>query len=75
MASSVAKYLNHEIGGAVNDLRVIAEIGCGVYEPSESDAPNDAIQVSVKRILELCDDIERTQTSGRLALFECYIAA
>src|SRR5260370_25036580 len=46
MAAGIAKHLDHQIGGAVDDLRPVGEIGRAIDEPAQPPTLAYAVQVA-----------------------------
>jgi hypothetical protein len=67
MAPLVAQHVDHEIGGAVNDLGIVGEIRSRIDEPVEAQQLHDAVEIA-QGGLGLRQDIERTEPCRFLAL-------
>ena len=75
MVALVAEHLDHEVAGAVDDLRMVVKIPRGVHESSKPHDPDDPVEVTATGSLELGDDVEAAQAGGRIALLESDIHA
>src|SRR4029077_6554544 len=58
MPAGIAEHLDHQIGGAVDDLRHVGEIGCAVDEPAEPQAAADAVEIAAGGDAQMRDDVE-----------------
>src|SRR5688572_8839209 len=70
VAPALAEHRDHEVRGAVQAPSVVCELGGGVDEPPEPDAPDHAVEVAAARAVERREDVERAQAGGLLALFD-----
>ena len=61
---------DEQVGGAVDDLGLLAEAGLAIDEAADLDAAADAVEIAAEGELELGDDVESAQTSGLLALLD-----
>src|SRR5215813_10399814 len=50
VAALVAEGRDHQVGSAVQDLRPVEEIGCGVDETAEPDHAGDLVEIAERRL-------------------------
>src|SRR6516165_1188807 len=56
--AGLAEYLDKEVGAAIDDLRVILEIGCGIDHSEHLDDVLTAAEIAAERILDRRDQDE-----------------
>src|SRR3954454_9390569 len=69
MAALVAEGCNHQVGGAVQHLRPIEEIGRGVDEAAEPHHANHLVEVA-ERGLDLREQVDPAGPRGGVALLD-----
>lgn len=75
MATRVAEYRDEEIRGAVDHLGLAGELGDGIDEPGNADAPLDAVEVAIQRGMHVRDEIQGADPSGPSSVLDAEIAA
>src|SRR5205085_10770523 len=66
--AGIAKHLDHQIGGAVDHLRHVGELGRAVDKPAEPQTAADAVEIAAGGDLQMRDDVERTEPRRLLPL-------
>src|SRR5262249_38187045 len=66
--SGVAEYLDHQVGGAVDDLRHIGEVGCAIDKAANPQATAYAVKIAAGGDAEMRDEVQRAETRGLLAV-------
>src|SRR5258708_14991641 len=75
MAARVAQHLNHQVGGAVGDLRLLGEVGHAIDEGAQPHAAQDAVEIAAECGFCLGQDIEPAQPRCFLSVLEADLAA
>ncbi|GAB3629778.1 hypothetical protein GCM10027419_46340 [Pandoraea terrae] len=70
MAASVSQDRDNQIRCAIQDLGVVLEISGRIDKPAEPDATDDVIKISADRLIDLRQNIDRTDLCGCLPFFE-----
>src|SRR5665213_248120 len=68
MTPGIAQHLDHQVGAAVDDLRLLDEIRQRVDEAVDAQALLDAVEIAVERRLDMRQDIEAADARRRLAV-------
>src|SRR5206468_4149680 len=68
MTAGIAEHLDHQIGGAVDHLRHVGEIGGAVDEPAEPQTAAYAVEIAAGRDLQVRDDVEGAETRRLLSV-------
>ena len=69
MAALVAQQFDQQIRGAVDHLRLVGEIACGIDEPGQLDHPLQTPKIAIAGGPHLRQQRERTALRGGGALF------
>src|SRR5690606_39157481 len=69
MAAFLGEYLDHQIRGAVDHLRLLAKAVRAVDEAAQLDTAHDAVEIALAGGLEMREDIEAADAGAGLALF------
>jgi hypothetical protein len=75
MATSVAEYRNEQIRRAVDYLGLAGELGAGVDEPGNADAPLNAVEVAIQCSMHVRDEVQGADPSGPPPVLDAEIAA
>src|SRR6185312_15288442 len=75
MAPGIAEHLDHQVGGAVDDLRLLGEARHGVDEAAEPDDTQDAVEIAVERASRLGEEVQAAEPRRRLAVLEAHLGA
>src|SRR5690348_15248365 len=70
MAAEITENVDHQIGGAIDDLRLLREIRGAVDEATEPDATQEAIEIPVERAFGDGEQVEAAEPRRFLALLE-----
>src|SRR2546421_2613064 len=68
MTAGIAEHLDHQIGGAVDHLRHVGEIGGAVDEAAEPQTAAYAVEIAAGRDLQVRDDVEGAETRRLLSV-------
>src|SRR5665213_166797 len=68
MLAGIAEYLDHQIGGAVDDLRHLGELGGAVDEPAEAKHPLHLVEVAAAGDPQMRQDVEGAEPGGLLPI-------
>src|SRR5437762_11444124 len=69
MAALVAEGRDHQIGGAVQNLRPVKEIGRGIDKAAEANHARNLVEIAQRR-LHLRQQVDRATLGRRVALFD-----
>ena len=75
MPPGIAKDFDKEVGAAVDDFRVVLEIGCGIDHPEHLDDPLDTIEIPAKRVLDRRDQHETDLAGMAISRFDRHASA
>ncbi len=75
MGAGFAEHLDHQVGGAVDGLRDLDEIGCDVDVAAQAHDLGDAVEIAVEGGAGVGEDVERRQPRGGLRVLEIELAA
>ena len=56
MSPTVAEYLDKEVRAAVDDLRVIGEVRCGIHHPEHAPYTNDLVEACLLYTSDAADE-------------------
>jgi len=70
MFSSLAEYRDHQIGRAVDNLRMVTKARDRVNETSKTHDGSHTLEIAVQCGVDLRKQIDRTNTGRSLPLFE-----
>ena len=73
MAADVAENFNHQVGGAINNLRLLPEVRYTIDKAGEAHASNHAVKIAIQGRSNLGKNIESAQARRLLALLDCHI--
>src|SRR5438477_880198 len=74
LAVPLAEQLDEQVGGAVRDLRLVAELGHGVDEAEQLDHPLDAVEVA-EGFTDRRQHVQRDEPCRLLALLDTELAS
>src|SRR5215472_15062925 len=75
MLAGIAEDLDHQVGDAIGNLRLIGEIRHRIDEDIELDAALDAVEIAAQRRLDLGQDVETADPRRLLALLDAVFLA
>src|SRR5262245_45176017 len=75
MPAALFKYFQQEIGGAVENLRMVAKSRSAVYIAFETHDAADFLEIAIGGCLELRDGIQSGLAGRLVAIFHGYLAA
>jgi len=73
--AGLAEHRDHQVGGAVDDLRLVREVGRAGDEAAQPDDARDAVEIAAARRLELGQDIDGAQPRGLLPVLDGELGA
>ena len=66
----IAEHLDHQIGGAVDHLRLLAVARHRIDEAAEPHAAHDLVEIAADRGLELRENVDGAEPRGLLRVFQ-----
>ncbi len=74
VSTGLAEECDEKIGRAVDDKRLLREVRGGVDVATDPYAPDDTVEITDESAADVREEIERTETSGLLALLDRDVA-
>src|ERR1700733_12772577 len=75
MLAHIMEHLDHEVGGAVHDQRLVGEFGRAIDETAQPHAACDTVEIAMERVPQMRQDVEAAEPRGKLSLFDIEFAA
>src|SRR5690348_18237729 len=75
MASGIAEDLDHDIGGAIGDLRLLREVVGAMDEGTEPDAARDPVKIAIQGSFRMRKNVEGAELRRFLSVLEGNLAA
>src|SRR3546814_7614839 len=75
MVARLAEHIDNQVRAAVHNGRYVVELGAGLDIAAKPQDARDAIEVAVRRRLELGDEVDRAEPRGADAVSKAAVFA